>query len=134
MTLKRTAIAAACAGTVLLLAACSTASDTTTASSAPAASTAAAASPQPSGSMAGPVGSEPAPTAVPSTETTNAENVAAAIMGMTSSDAEKYATDHGVQYRVGEVDGQPQPTTRDYRPDRVTVSLQDDIVIAATVG
>lgn len=63
-----------------------------------------------------------------------AEEFAATIVGMSSDEAQAATEAAGYTYRVVMVDGEPRAVTMDYRPDRVNVSLKDDVVIASTVG
>lgn len=62
------------------------------------------------------------------------EEFAATIVGKSSDEAEAATEAAGFTYRVVMVDGEPRAVTMDYRPDRVNVSLKDDVVIASTVG
>jgi len=39
--------------------------------------------------------------------------------------------DLGYEWRVASIDGVPQPTTRDYREDRVTMDIDDGVVVGA---
>ena len=52
------------------------------------------------------------------------------IIGMTTAEAEAYAASRGVMFRVVEADGEPQPTTRDYREGRINATTENDIVIS----
>lgn len=40
----------------------------------------------------------------------------------------------GYIWRLGTIDGEPQPVTMDYRVDRLTLTTQDGLVIDATWG
>ena len=62
------------------------------------------------------------------------EEFAATIVGKSDAEAKAATEAAGLTYRVVMVDGQPRAVTMDYRPDRVNVSLKDDVVVAATVG
>jgi hypothetical protein len=45
------------------------------------------------------------------------------------------ATDAGFELRVVEVDGEPLAVTADYRPNRINVTVTDDLVVAvASLG
>lgn len=55
------------------------------------------------------------------------------IIGMSEAQAETYAAAQNVPFRIGFRDGQPLPLTRDYRPGRITASVQDDVVFEYTV-
>lgn len=124
MTPSRIAILAATSATaVVLLAGCQSAAPEPS----PATSTPAATSPAAQGSV------DPAGT-MESGAATDAQAAADHMVGMSAEEAEAYATEVGVEYRVGTVDGQPQAVTMDYRPDRVTVTIDNGVVTAATVG
>ena len=53
---------------------------------------------------------------------------------MTAEQAQGYAEALGYTLRVGSIDGQPQPGTADYRPERFTVSTVGGAVTACTYG
>ena len=55
------------------------------------------------------------------------------IIGMTIQDAEIYAQEKGVDFRIGSVDGQDRPVTLDYRVGRITASVEDGVVTSYTV-
>ena len=59
---------------------------------------------------------------------------AAAIIGSSEADARAAVEAAGLIWRVGTRDGQPQPVTMDYRPDRITVTIDGGVVTEATVG
>jgi len=40
----------------------------------------------------------------------------------------------GFIWRVTMLDGQPQPATKDYRPDRLDLEVVDGVVVAFTIG
>jgi hypothetical protein len=62
------------------------------------------------------------------------EQFAETVVGMSDSEAQAATEAAGYAYRVVMVDGEPLAVTMDYRPDRVNVALEDDVVTAATVG
>lgn len=51
--------------------------------------------------------------------------------GTSQEEAVRIISDLGYEWRVASIDGVPQPTTRDYREDRVTMDIDDGIVIGA---
>ena len=51
--------------------------------------------------------------------------------GTTQEEAVRIIEDLGYEWRVASIDGVPQPTTRDYREDRVTMDIDDGIVVGA---
>lgn len=55
------------------------------------------------------------------------------IIGMTEEEAEAYAEANGVEFRIGSVDGEPRSLTMDYRPGRITASIEDNVVISYTI-
>ncbi len=50
------------------------------------------------------------------------------IIGMTTAEAEAYAQDNDVMFRIGAIDGEFLPVTMDYRVGRITASITDGIV------
>lgn len=56
------------------------------------------------------------------------------LIGMVETEAEACAIDLGWQWRVGERDGEFYALTMDYRPDRVTVQIQEGIIYLVNVG
>ena len=56
------------------------------------------------------------------------------LVGMPERAAEVCTAVLKWSYRVGERDGEPFAVTMDYRPDRVTVSVQDGTISSVTVG
>jgi hypothetical protein len=50
------------------------------------------------------------------------------LVGQTESGAEQAATAEGWGFRVVRRDGENLPMTMDYRPDRVNVAVEDDVV------
>jgi hypothetical protein len=53
---------------------------------------------------------------------------------MSEAEATKTAEAKGLTVRVGSRDGEDFPLTKDYRLDRVTLTVQADKVTAVTVG
>lgn len=51
------------------------------------------------------------------------------IIGMMTAEAQAFAESQGVMFRVVEADGEPQPTTRDYREGRINATTENDIVV-----
>jgi hypothetical protein len=62
------------------------------------------------------------------------EQFAESLIGLTDGQAEEATEEAGFTYRVVSIDGEPLAVTLDYRTDRVNVSLEDDVVVEATVG
>ncbi len=56
------------------------------------------------------------------------------LIGFTESDAESCATSLEWEFRVGERDGEGFALTADYRQQRITVSVTNDLVTAVAVG
>jgi hypothetical protein len=65
---------------------------------------------------------------------TVAQEVADSVVGMSEAEATKTAEAKGLTVRVGSRDGEDFPLTMDYRTDRVTLTVKDDKVTAATPG
>ena len=63
-----------------------------------------------------------------------AQDVADTVLGMSEAEATKTAEAKGLTVRVGSRDGEDFPLTMDYRTDRVTLTVKDDKVTAATPG
>lgn len=57
-----------------------------------------------------------------------------AYLGLTKAEAERYAQTHGQTVRVAGRDGECFALTMDYRDDRVNIYLEDDEIVAATIG
>lgn len=51
--------------------------------------------------------------------------------GTSQEEAVRIIDDLGYEWRVASIDGVPQPTTRDYREDRVTMDIDGGIVVGA---
>lgn len=58
---------------------------------------------------------------------------AAALINMTTTEAVAYAEANDILFRIVEIDGEPQPTTEDYRPGRINASVENDVVVSYTV-
>ena len=54
--------------------------------------------------------------------------------GLTTDEATRLAEDSGYAARVGSIDGEPQAVTMDYRIDRFTFEIVDDVVMSCTFG
>jgi hypothetical protein len=50
---------------------------------------------------------------------------------ISQEEAVRIIEDAGYEWRVASIDGVPQPTTRDYREDRVTMDIDDGNVVGA---
>ncbi len=59
---------------------------------------------------------------------------AAELVGCSEVEAAEEAAERGWVFRVGSRDGMFFPLTREYRPDRVTVSVDEDEVTSVEVG
>lgn len=55
------------------------------------------------------------------------------IIGMTEAEAQAYAEANDVPFRIGAIDGEAMPVTMDYRPGRITASLEAGVVTGYTV-
>jgi len=55
------------------------------------------------------------------------------IIGMTAQAAAAYARTNSIDFRVGTIDGEPQPVTADYKVGRITAELSGDVVVSYTV-
>jgi len=56
------------------------------------------------------------------------------LVGLTAEAAENCATDLGWAYRIGSRDGEQFAVTMDYSPNRVTVSIESNVIISVVVG
>jgi hypothetical protein len=56
------------------------------------------------------------------------------IVGMSFEDAKRYLKQSGVQYRVKCVNGSYNILTRDYKPDRINLTIKDNIIVAFDLG
>lgn len=79
--------------------------------------------------VARPVAETPAP-AAPAPDPANPQS----FVGLTLEAAQKAADAAAVPHRVIEIDGQPQPATRDFRPDRLNFAVQNGTITAVTKG
>lgn len=55
------------------------------------------------------------------------------IIGLTTAEAEVYAENNNVDFRVGTIDGESRPVTLDFRPGRITAEVENDVVVRYTV-
>ena len=55
------------------------------------------------------------------------------FIGMTVSEAEVFATETDTLFRVVKIDGEPQPTTKDFRPGRINATVENGVVVDYTV-
>jgi hypothetical protein len=55
-------------------------------------------------------------------------------LGLTQREAKKYATEQDQTIRIAGRDGECYALTMDYRDNRVNLYLEDDLVVAATIG
>lgn len=85
--------------------------------------------------------SEPAPTSsegaiVESADTSAITALCEQIVAdaMPEADATALASAAGFTTRIGSIDGELQPTTRDYRMDRMTFEVESGIVTGCAVG
>jgi len=54
------------------------------------------------------------------------------IIGMTEAEAQVYAENNGVDFRIGTVDGVALPVTLDFRPGRITAEVESGVVVGYT--
>jgi hypothetical protein len=59
---------------------------------------------------------------------------AESLVGMKKESAQSCAVKLGWQYRVGQEDDQLFALTRDYRLDRVTVNIQNSLIVGVVIG
>lgn len=57
-----------------------------------------------------------------------------AVIGMSVEQATTWAGEHGFTVRVIMQDGQPLPATKDYREDRINLTVDKGVVTQATMG
>jgi len=74
---------------------------------------------------------EDTPTPAPEQMTTEME--ISDYIGMTTPEAETKAQAAGTLFRVVEIDGEPQPTTRDFQEGRISATVENGIVTSYTV-
>lgn len=67
------------------------------------------------------------------TDGTGASGEHDAIIGMTETEAEAYAEANAVPFRIGSVDGESLPVTMDYRPGRITATIESGVVTEYSV-
>ena len=70
----------------------------------------------------------------PSGEAVILQGYAEGLVGMKKESAQSCAVKLGWQYRIGQEDDQMFALTRDYRLDRVTVTIKSGLITAAQVG
>lgn len=56
------------------------------------------------------------------------------IIGMTQVEAEAYATTNDVTMRIGRIDQEYFPLTMDLRPDRITIEIEEGVVVDYSMG
>ena len=56
-----------------------------------------------------------------------------AIIGMTTAEAEAYAVENAVDFRLGMIDGEALPVTLDFRPGRITAEVKSGVVVGYSV-
>lgn len=56
------------------------------------------------------------------------------LIGLTLEAAEAAADTANLPHRVIQIDGQPRPATKDYRPERLNFTVEKGIVTAVTNG
>ena len=85
------------------------------------------------GGSATPAGSSAAASdkAAPSSTATLATE---AVIGMTVDEATAWANERGMTVRVVKLDGESLPGTKDYRPERINVEVENGVITAATLG
>lgn len=67
------------------------------------------------------------------TTTEPTSDVGAALIGLSVDEAKAYAAANNTDFRIGSIDGEFLPVTMDYRPGRITASIEKDIVVSYTV-
>jgi hypothetical protein len=83
------------------------------------------ASGQPNPCLGDKMGTETPPNSGPDTD---------GYIGLTQPEAKLYAAENDQTIRVAGRDGKCFPLTMDYRPNRVNIYLENDVVVAATIG
>lgn len=66
----------------------------------------------------------------PPTTEPEAEATPEDLIGMTTAKATTYAAEHDLLFRIVEIDGEPQPTTKDYRPGRINAAVENGVVVS----
>ena len=74
-----------------------------------------------------------APASTPAPDETVAEVEDTDYVGMTTAEAEAYAVENGVDFRLGMIDGEALLVTLDFRPGRITAEVKSDVVVRYTV-
>ena len=69
----------------------------------------------------------------PITDKTTTETANRDYIGMTTAQAEAKAQVDSTMFRVVEIDGKPQPTTRDFRPGRINAVVESGVVTSYSV-
>lgn len=77
---------------------------------------------------------KPCPTFVATEADTIPQEEADLLIGMVESEAEACSLELGWLWRVGERDGEFYALTMDYRPNRVTVQIQEGSIYLVNVG
>ncbi len=80
---------------------------------------------QPANCLSDPVGTQTPPNSGPKTD---------GYLGLSEKEAKQYAAENNQTIRVAGRDGKCFPLTMDYRPDRVNIYLENDVVLRATIG
>lgn len=79
-------------------------------------------------------GSSSTPASSPSINSSSKETFRDSIVGLDVDDAKQAVDAAGYTWRIGTVDGQPQPVTMDYREDRLTFTVDGGVVTDAVWG
>ena len=82
----------------------------------------------------GACGSSSTPDSSPTINTSTKETFRDSIVGLDVDDAKRAVESAGYTWRIGTIDGQPQPVTMDYRDDRLTFTVDGGVVTDATWG
>lgn len=69
----------------------------------------------------------------PSTTEPKIEAVPEDLIGMPTEKATTYAAENDFRFRIVEIDGEPQPTTKDYRPGRINAAVENGVVVSYEV-
>ena len=80
---------------------------------------------EPNKCLGDPLGTETPPNSGPETD---------GFLGLTERAAKQYAAENNQTIRIAGRDGKCFPLTMDYRRDRVNLYLENDVVVAATIG
>lgn len=79
-------------------------------------------------------GSSSTPASSPTINTASKETFRDSIIGLPVDDAKRAVEAAGYTWRIGTIDGQPQPVTMDYRDDRLTFTVDGGVVTDASWG